>query len=321
MLKYYQTNRFKTLPRETYFSSGKLLITSEYFVLDGATALAVPTILGQEMMVETILDKKNIIIWKAFHETKEWLYIKINAKNWEILESNIKTSAEFVLKVFKIINDLNPEKFLENRSYIFETNLQFPANFGLGSSSTLMANLANWANVNPFLLNENSLGGSGYDIAIAEQNSAILFQKTERENQVEKVEFNPPYLEDLILIHLNQKQNSREGIELYRSKEKSEKLIQKFSSISKSVLKCADIVEFSSLMESHEAELSRFLGLKTVKELHFPDCPVFVKSLGAWGGDFVLSRKFENYKTYFQSKNFSTIFDWNEIVKTFSVCP
>lgn len=30
------------------FSPGKLLLTSEYFVLDGALALAVPTIPGQE---------------------------------------------------------------------------------------------------------------------------------------------------------------------------------------------------------------------------------------------------------------------------------
>jgi mevalonate kinase len=34
------------------FSPGKLLITSEYFVLDGALALAVPTRLGQDFYSE-----------------------------------------------------------------------------------------------------------------------------------------------------------------------------------------------------------------------------------------------------------------------------
>lgn len=301
---------------ESFFSPGKLLLTSEYLVLDGALALAVPTILGQEMKVEELSKFENIIIWKAYHENKEWLSVKIDSRDWKILECNIQNSAEFILKVFKIINELNPKKFIEKQSYLFETNLQFPANSGLGSSSTLMANIARWAGVNPFLLNEKSLGGSGYDIAVAEENSAILFHKIEGENLIEKVQFNLSFLEDLILIHLNQKQDSREGIELYRSKEKSETLINRFSSITESIIKTKNLEEFSLLMEMHEKELSRFLGLETVKNRHFPDCPVFVKSLGAWGGDFVLSRKFPDYQSYFQSKNFTNIFDWKEIVKT-----
>jgi hypothetical protein len=41
------------------------------------------------------------------------------------------------------------------------------------------------------------------------------------------------------------------------------------------------------------------LGIETVKDKHFRDCPSFVKSLGAWGGDFVLASKFGDYKNYF----------------------
>lgn len=301
---------------KTYFSPGKLLLTSEYFVLDGALALAVPTILGQEMTVKEIPNDKSLIIWNAFHENQEWLNLKIDYKNCQILETNIPDSADFILKVFNVMNDLNPEKFTGNNSFLFKTNLQFPADFGLGSSSTLMSNLANWANINPFVLNEKSLGGSGYDIAVAENKSAILFKKNKKENSINKVHFNPPFLDDLILIHLNQKQNSREGTKLYRSKEKSQDLIDKFSGFTETVLKCTDLDQFSYLMETHEAELSSFLDLQTVKEIHFSDCPVFVKSLGAWGGDFILSRKFPNYESYFQTKNFNKIFSWKEIVNT-----
>jgi hypothetical protein len=57
------------------------------------------------------------------------------------------------------------------------------------------------------------------------------------------------------------------------------------------------------------------LGLKTVKETCFPDCPVFVKSLGAWGGDFVMTRKFQGYEEFFQGHGFHTFFGWNEIIK------
>ena len=52
-----------------FYSNGKLLLTAEYFVLDGAKALAVPTKLGQDLIVEPISEKK--IIWASFSESGE----------------------------------------------------------------------------------------------------------------------------------------------------------------------------------------------------------------------------------------------------------
>ena len=48
---------------KTYQSNGKLLLTGEYVVLDGALSLAVPTKFGQSMHVENIDQPK--IIWKS----------------------------------------------------------------------------------------------------------------------------------------------------------------------------------------------------------------------------------------------------------------
>lgn len=299
----------------SFFSPGKLLITSEYFVLDGASALAVPTLLGQEMQVETLDDGDHLIVWEAFHEGKLWLSIKFDYENLEILDTNEIEPANFIVKVFQNIKDLNPAIFKSEKSFNFKTNLQFPADFGLGSSSTLMVNLANWAKIDAFFLNEKSLGGSGYDIAVALENSTIVYQITLNLNQITTVDFNPPFLDDLILIHLNQKQNSREGIQLYRSKQKSSELVDFFSDLTKQILQISDVEKFSELMEIHEKKLSEFLGLETVKSKFFADCPVFVKSLGAWGGDFVLSRRFEGYKTYFSDKNYDRVFAWKDLVK------
>ena len=39
---------------QSFYAHGKLLITSEYLVLDGAEALALPTVYGQSLEVETI---------------------------------------------------------------------------------------------------------------------------------------------------------------------------------------------------------------------------------------------------------------------------
>lgn len=294
------------------FSPGKLLITSEYFVLDGALALAVPTKLGQDFYWQEIEDGKSLVYWEALHEGKPWLLVVINYKNWEIVSTNLPESAAFVLKVLKNVQKLSETRFQSDATYKIRTNLQFPGNFGLGSSSTLMNNLAEFSNIDAFLLNEISLGGSGYDIAVAQEKSAILYQNNPR--LIEKVEFKPKFAKDLILIHLNQKQDSREGIAAFRSREKSIYLRNLFSEITKKVLECEKIEDFSELMLLHERELSKFLNVKMIKDKCFKDCPSFVKSLGAWGGDFVLASKFGDYKKYFSHNNYHNVFDWESLV-------
>ncbi|WP_106916876.1 GYDIA family GHMP kinase [Chryseobacterium aurantiacum] len=295
------------------FSPGKLMLTSEYFAIDGALVLAVPTKLGQEFFFEEKDDARSLIFWEALHQDKHWLTAVIDYKNWQILETNIPASAEFILKTLKNVQQLSTTKFKTNFTYHLKTNLQFPANFGLGSSSTLMNNLSEWAEIDPFHLNTISLGGSGYDIAVAKEKSAVLFQN-KPEIKFEKVDFNPSFKDELIFIHLNQKQDSREGINLYKSKNKSPELVDEFSDITKKILLCNELESFSELMMIHERKIAYFLEIPTVKEKIFSDCPSFVKSLGAWGGDFVMSAKFGGFKDYFWEKGFTTIFEWKNII-------
>ena len=297
-----------------FFSHGKLLLTSEYMILDGALALAIPTQFGQKLTIQEIEDAQSLIIWESLCQNQLWVKTKINYKNWKILESNLTDSALFIMNIIKEIQKLSSDKFKKNTSYLIKSNLEFPQNFGLGSSSTLLTNLAKWAKITPFELNENILGGSGYDIAVAQNSSAILYQVKDKIRHIEKINFSPKFKNELLFIHLNQKQNSREGIKLYHSKNKSQQLIQEFSEITKSIVQCNDINSFSELINLHEKKLSQFLGLKTAKEIHFPDCPVFIKSLGAWGGDFVMSKKFDDYQKYFTQKGFKNVFTWQNLI-------
>lgn len=289
------------------------MLTSEYFAIDGALVLAVPTKLGQEFFFEENDDEKSLIFWEAYHQNKLWLKAVIDYKNWQIVEANIISSAEFILNTLKNVQSLSETKFKSTNSYHLKTNLQFPSNYGLGSSSTLMNNLAEWSEIDPFYLNTISLGGSGYDIAVAKEKSAVLYQN-KPEIKYEKVDFNPPFKNELIFIHLNQKQDSREGINLYKSKTKSQKLVDEFSNLTRNILLCDELETFSELMFIHEHKIADFLEITTVKDQFFQDCPIFVKSLGAWGGDFVMSAKFEGFKDYFWGKGFTTIFEWNEII-------
>ncbi|KNB62451.1 MULTISPECIES: GYDIA family GHMP kinase [Chryseobacterium] len=295
------------------YSPGKLMLTSEYFAVDGALVLAVPTKLGQEFFFEEKHDGKSIIFWEAYHQNKLWLKAVIDYKNWQILETNITSSAEFILKVLKNVQSLSEIKFKNTYTYHLKTNLQFPPDYGLGSSSTLMNNLAEWANIDPFHLNTISLGGSGYDIAVAKAKSAVLFQN-KPEIRFEKINFSPKFKDELIFIHLNQKQDSREGINHYKSKIKSQNLVDEFSDLTRNILLCNELENFSDLMLLHEQKISDFIEIPTVKSKFFPDCPTFVKSLGAWGGDFVMSAKFEGFEDYFWGKGFSTVFDWCDLI-------
>lgn len=295
------------------YSPGKLMLTSEYFAVDGTLVLAVPTKLGQEFFFEEKQDGQSLIFWEAYHQNKPWLKAVIDYKKWQILETNITTSAEFILKTLKNVQNLSETKFKINDSYFLKTNLQFPSDYGLGSSSTLMNNLAEWSNINPFQLNTLSLGGSGYDIAVANAKSAVLF-RNKPEIHFEKVNYNPPFKDQLIFIHLNQKQDSREGINHYKSKNKSQEMVSGFSNLTKKILICDELENFSQLMMLHEQRISKFIEIPTVKTLYFNDCPTFVKSLGAWGGDFVMSSKFEGFQDYFSGKGFTTIFEWGDLI-------
>ena len=53
---------------QTFYSNGKLLITGEYVVLDGAKALALPTKFGQSLVVKQ--GPKNQIKWTSFDSDK-----------------------------------------------------------------------------------------------------------------------------------------------------------------------------------------------------------------------------------------------------------
>ncbi len=297
------------------FSPGKLLLTSEYVVLDGALALAVPTIWGQEFFFEHSDDQNSLIFWRAKHQNEDWLHITIDYKNWIIKDSNIPESANFILKTLQNIKKLGSSVFNQDYTYHITTNLEFPSDYGLGSSSTLMNNLAEWSGVDAFRLNELSLGGSGYDIAVAKAKSSILFWKENNEPYYKIQPFEPDFSEELIFIHLGKKQNSREGIQLYNSKEKLLYLVRRFSEITQLVLDSKNIEVFSELMTEHETLLSNFLGLPTVKEKDFQDCPVFVKSLGAWGGDFIMSCRFKEYEKYFQEKGYENIYSWQDMIR------
>jgi hypothetical protein len=91
-------------------------------------------------------------------------------------------------------------------------------------------------------------------------------------------------------------------------------LVDEFSDLTRNILLCDELENFSELILIHEQKISDFLEIPTVRAKFFEDCPVFVKSLGAWGGDFVMSSKFDGFEDYFWGKGFRTIFEWKALI-------
>ena len=125
-----------------------------------------------------------------------------------------------LLKVFEAIKKLNPSFFNVKKGFLITTELNFPKNWGLGSSSTLINNIANWVNVDAYKLLNLTFGGSGYAIACASHNLPITYLTKKDKRLINEVSFNPNFLNHLFFVHLNQKQNSREGIAAYKKSTK-----------------------------------------------------------------------------------------------------
>ena len=302
--------------KQTFYSNGKLLITGEYLVLDGAKAFALPTKFGQNLIVEKGSDQE--IKWKSYDvDGTIWFediipFSDIPNKTTSEIESVKSTLTTILHEAFL----KNPNFINNSEGYHITTQLSFPRNWGLGTSSTLINNIAQWLQIDAFELLKNSFGGSGYDIACAQNNSPILYHLEQGKPMVEKVLFNPEFLENLYFVYLNKKQNSKAAIKSYYNHRSNNlvKTIANTDQITQVVLCANSLKKFSDALEEHEAEMSIILEMKTVKESLFADFKGVVKSLGAWGGDFVLAASKENPTDYFKKKGFETVIPYSEMI-------
>ena len=73
-------------------------------------------------------------------------------------------------------------------------------------------------------------------------------------------------------------------------------------------------MEFESLITLHEDYISQIIKQKPIKELLFNDFKGCIKSLGAWGGDFILVTSLEDPSVYFKNKGFNTIIPFSNLI-------
>tara|TARA_R110002153_G_scaffold103449_2_gene240631 strand:+ start:6616 stop:7539 length:924 start_codon:yes stop_codon:yes gene_type:complete len=303
-----------------YYSNGKLLITGEYLVLDGAQSLAVPTLYGQSLSVKETQDR--LLTWKSLDDKgKPWFESDYELEDFDPVTKNTVSEEALAISVTlkKILLEarkLNPSFLSTSQGYEITTALNFPREWGLGSSSTLINNIAQWAQIDAYVLLWNAFSGSGYDIACAQNNSPIIYQLKNSRPIVHSASFNPTFKSDLYFVYLNQKQNSRDGIAQYRNKEfNAFSAISQINSITQRILTCTRLSQFDKLIKKHESILSEILGTPTVKERLFSDFKGAIKSLGAWGGDFILATGNKTTPDYFKEKGYATVIPYSKMVK------
>lgn len=297
-----------------FYSNGKLLLSGEYAVLDGAYAWAVPTKFGQSMTVTE--DSRPQLHWRSYDEKGgvwfEAIY-KLHPLG-EISTTDLDTSIT-IINILKQAQILNSQFLVGPLGFEVASKMDFPRNWGLGSSSTLINNIANWAEIDPYTLLSKTFGGSGYDIASAQLNLPILYHLKKGVPIATQLKESVPFADALYFIYLNQKQNSREAISLYNNLAiDKKKFVQQVSTISKKMTAAQNIQDFEVLIHQHEREISKAIGLETVQSQFFQDYWGAIKSLGAWGGDFILATGNEKTPDYFKEKGYETIIPYSQMV-------
>ncbi|WP_223843696.1 hypothetical protein [Blattabacterium cuenoti] len=179
MLNNVKMNRYK------YFCHGKLLLTGEYFLLCGSMGIALPTIKGQSLTVFNY--EKNcsypLLHWKSLDEFNHvWFEAIFKLPSLDIYYETEKKTSLFLQRLL-LLSKKNQKKFLTDSFNInVYTKLEFSIDWGLGSSSTLINNIAKWANISPYLLIGNDFLGSGYDIACGNTSRPIIYQVHKKKN-------------------------------------------------------------------------------------------------------------------------------------------
>jgi mevalonate kinase len=288
-------------------------------VLHGALAIGLPTKKGQKMVIKNA--RGSDLIWEALDRKGEvWFDAQISLYDFSAIKTSDEDIAKKLKKLLKAAVRDNSEFLSTWSGFKVETQLEFDRNWGLGSSSTLVSNIAQWADINPFHLFFSVYNGSGYDIACAEADDAILYQLGEEQLHFHEIDFNPAFKNNLFFIHRGKKQDSEDAIKIHGKKFRNNKeVIEQITDISDKISKVSSFSKFRELIDLHEQIIGETIGLTPVKLEEFEDFDGSIKSLGAWGGDMILaaSDQGEEYvKDYFTGKALETVINYDDLIQS-----
>jgi len=300
------------------YYNAKLLLTAEYLVLNGAMALAVPLKFGQRLVVDE--NEQGFISWQSIaYDGSTWFSGKYSLKEFIIIESSNPDIAKYPQRLLLAARKLNPAFCGSTNGCNVISTLNYPLLWGMGSSSTLIAAVAGWAEIDPFELHFEVSKGSGYDIACAISNGPIVYKLRENKPEFEYVNFSPSFADKIYFVYQGNKQDSVEGIQKYRNRNSNpaRNIVDLSSDLTKRMITAATLTDFEQVLREHEILIGNLLDAPSIRQTIFSDLPGEVKSLGAWGGDFCMLTwrdEPELLSAYLKSKGLEIVFNFNDIV-------
>jgi mevalonate kinase len=208
---------------------------------------------------------------------------------------NLADNPETLLSVLKPLRNMlryieqeRPDLCNAQFDYQVRIKASFRKEWGLGSSSALIANLAQWAQADPFALMRVSFPGSGYDVATAFYDQAVLYRLEQGTPHIKPIAGLPEFLNDYRVVFMGKKVNSRESVADVQSRIPNlQQHADYLDKLGMEALNAVSPADFNAALTAYEQLLSEVLAMSPTGS-HFPEYPGFMKSLGAWGGDALL---------------------------------
>ncbi len=269
-----------------FHANGKLLLTGEYLVLEGARALAFPVRFGQQIHIEETSSR--VLEWESSDASGTWFEAVYDLTSLGINSANSKKTAIGLQKVLLAARRLNPRFLAGAGGWRVHVTANYPLEWGLGSSSTLCALVASWADLPVFELFHLISRGSGYDIACAGRQGLIFYSLSKGKPAITPARAGKALRDNTWFAYLGNKQDSATEVALFLKSQNYSKIdLMEISQLSSAICNAESPEELIGFADEHEFILSTILQRVPIAQ-RFPGFPGTVKSLGAWGGDFAM---------------------------------
>jgi mevalonate kinase len=299
---------------ESLFSHAKLILMGEYAVLHGSNAICLPLKTGQKLEIKNNIPGQ--IHWKWSFEKNILTDITLESESLEILETKAG-NAQWAVDLILYIRQQNPV-FLRDKGCSLHFVNFFPPQWGLGSSSATISSLCRFAGVNPYVVNEKLMGGSGADIACTTAPKWFLYRRSLPQPELWQIPTEFQFPENTFFIYSGQKQETAGHLKsMVQTNSKFNNAL--WSEVDKFILRfiaASALPEAFKIIDDHELLIASQIQKQPIGNL-FKDFPGKVKSLGAWGGDFFMAmsqQPHEFVKNYFSKKGFDKVFLWKDFV-------
>lgn len=297
-------------------SPGKLLLTGEYAVLEGAVALALPLKYGQSMTIIPTEDV-NVLLWEVRVRGSAWFKVLLRLTDFVILSATDELLGNNIKRYMEALRVLKPDFLHGDKGFHVICDIEFAMEWGWGSSATLIVNIARWAGVDAMMFYQLISNGSGYDIACVELEKPVSYQLLNSGYSCDAFSFKPVFRDKIYFVYQGKKVPTDMAVQLIGNKRLTLKsIVQPISEISRAVRGCERLEEFEELMLAHEQIISQWLGQRMIQE-SFVDFHGILKSLGAWGGDFMMVTWHDSADDFVlcaEKYGWQTWFSWDDII-------